>query len=165
MSNRWQNELFKFIGQKTYLPKSRIEHILHIYTPEVFPESLHEVLQDMLTEKKVTKEGVSPLTQYGALSTLIDLEAEQTEKEVIRLEAIMQQGKIPDPVLDEVPELFLGYLNITEKICSETGENEETIHQVHRAYLEFIFMKTNNPDTLVPFLKWYLKNENIKHHC
>ncbi len=165
MSNRWQNALFQFICQKTYLPKSRVERILHRYTPEIFPQSLREVLQDILTEKKVTKEGVSPLTQYVALSSLIDLEAEQTEKEAIRLEAIMQQGRIPDPVLDEVPELFLGYLEITEKICSETGENEETVHQVHRAYLEFIFMKTNDPATLVPFLKWYLKSEHVKHHC
>lgn len=164
MDDRWQNELITYIVQKTFLSESRIKHILDIYTPEVLPQSLHEVLQDILTSKKVTKEGVGPLTQFGALCTLIDLEAEEAEKEMIRLEGVMKQGRIPDPVLDEVPDQFLEYLNIIEKICSETGENEETIHQVHRAYLEFVFLKTNDPDTLVPFLKWYLKTEGIEHN-
>lgn len=164
MGDRWRNELIAYIVQKTFLSESRVERILDLYTPEVLPQSLHEVLQDILLEKKVTKDGVEPLTQFGALSTLIDMEAEQAEKEMLRLEGVMQQGRIPDPVLDEVPDQFLEYLGVIEKICSETGENEETVHQVHRAYLEFVFLKTNDPETLVPFLKWYLKTEGIKNN-
>src|SRR3569832_1731433 len=110
MSDRWRNELIAYIVQKTFLSESRIERILDLYTPEVLPPSLHEVLQDILAEKKVTKEGVAPLTQFGALSTLIDMEAEQAGKEMLRLEGVMQQGRIPDPVLDEVPDQFLGDL-------------------------------------------------------
>ena len=157
MDDPWWSELIEFIIDKTSITGPTIERILDIYTPEALPQSLQEVIRDILGEKEMTQEGVDPLTQYDALSSLMDLEAEQTKKELLHLEAILAEGNI-SKVPGEVPESFLEYSNLIEEICSQTGEDEETIHQVHRAYLEYVYLKTNNPDTLVPFLKWYLKD-------
>lgn len=159
MDHLWWNELIEFIIDKTSLSRQRVKHILDIHTPEPLPQPLQEVLQDVLMEKKVTREGVSPLTQYRALNALLDLEAEEVRKESLRLEVRLEDGGLADSDMDEMPELFLEYSNLIEEICSKTGEDEETIHQVHRAYLEYVYMKTNDPETLIPFLKWYLKSE------
>src|SRR5579884_755337 len=159
MADPWWNELIEFIANKTSISRRRIERILDIYTPEAIPPSLQEVIRDILAEKKTTKEGVNPLTQYDALRSLIDLEAEQSQKEALRLEEIFRQENTSEETIREVPELFLRYSNLIEEICSKTGEEVETIHQVHRAYLQYVYLKTNNPDTLIPFLKWYLKRQ------
>lgn len=159
MDDHGWGELIEFIIDRTSISEKRVERILNIYTPEALPPSLLEVIQDILSEKEVTREGVSPLTKYGALSSLMDLEAEQTKKEFLNIETVLGHGRVSEAAVREVPELFIEYSNLIEDICSKTGENEETIHQVHRAYLEYVYMKTNNPDTLIPFLKWYLKTE------
>lgn len=164
MDDQWWSELIEFIVDKTVISRQRVEYILHIHTPEALPPSLQEVLQDILAGKEVTREGVSPFTKYSALSSLLDLEGEQTRKEILNLEAVSAEGSLSEDGIDEVPASFLEYADLIEDICSKTGEDEETIHQVQRAYLEYVYMKTNDPDTLVPFLKWYLKTEeNINH--
>lgn len=163
MDDQW-SELIEFVIDKTFISRERIERILHIHTPEALPQSLQEVLQDILAGKEVTGEGVSPFTKYGALSSLLDFEGEQTRKEILNLEVVSANGTLSDDEIGEVPEFLLEYVDLIDDICSKTGEDEETIHQVHRAYLEFVYIKTNNPETLVPFLKWYLKTEeNINH--
>lgn len=161
MDNQW-SELISFIFDRTFIPRRRINRILDVYAPEPLPESLQEVLQDILMEKKVTREGVAPLTKYAALSALINLETEQANEEILQFEGKLGEESLADSAIDAAPEAFLEYSNLIEKICSMTGEDEETIHQVHRAYLEYVYMKTNNPDTLVPFLKWYLDTEEDK---
>lgn len=163
MDDQW-SELIEFVIDKTFISKQRIERILQVYTPEPLPQPLQEVLQDILTGKEVTRDGVSPFTKYGALSSLLDLEGEQTREEILQLEMVSEDESLLDNGIGDVPEFFLEYVDLIEDICSKTGEDEQTIHQVHRAYLEYVYMKTNNPETLVPFLRWYLKTEeNIKH--
>ncbi|MBI1824309.1 MAG: hypothetical protein HYR80_09395 [Nitrospirae bacterium] len=156
MSDQWQKELLAFIVERTHLSTLRVERILEIHTPEVFPPPLDDVLQAILLGQKLTEEGTSLLTQFGALNSLAQYESELTEEKMLQMDAILDRGRIPDAALDDVPPAFLEYSDIIDKISSQTDENEDTIHQVHRAYLDYILIQTGNPDTVIPFLKYYL---------
>jgi len=164
MEDRWHDEIIAFIVEKALLERSTVERILEIHTPHALPPFLHEVLRDILTGRRVTKEGVSPMTHFAALNSLLDLQAEKAENEMLEIEAILDEGRIPDPSLDEIPEAFIEYSAIVDDICSKTGETIETIHQVHRAYLEYVYLKAKNPETLIPFLRWYLMTEENRTH-